>query len=113
MRRRLLLFGQRKCGWSYSQIPTWDDLLLFFSVCGQKALSDWATCYRLASTMLFEKRQSVHDVTIFGAGKQAYWHARLALLLRGEEIHHMNFGTSVPSASEFSTQQLFSDYDTQ
>lgn len=61
--------------------------------------------------MLFEKRQSVHDVTIFGAGKQAYWHARLALLLRGEEIHHMNFGTSIPSTSQFSTQQIFSDYD--
>lgn len=89
-------------------------ICFFFScVCGQKALSDWATCYRLASTMLFEKRQSVHDVTIFGAGKQAYWHARLALLLRGEEIHHMNFGTSIPSTFQFSTQQLFSDYYTQ
>ncbi|KAK8165351.1 hypothetical protein IWX90DRAFT_428626 [Phyllosticta citrichinensis] len=44
----------------------------------------------LASTMLFKKRRNVHDVTIFGAGKQAYWHARLALLLRGDEIHHLN-----------------------
>lgn len=44
----------------------------------------------LASTMLFKKRKNVHDVTIFGAGKQAYWHARLALLLRGDEIHHLN-----------------------
>lgn len=44
----------------------------------------------LASTMLFNKRQNVHDVAIFGAGKQAYWHARLALLLRGPEIHHLN-----------------------
>jgi ornithine cyclodeaminase/alanine dehydrogenase-like protein (mu-crystallin family) len=40
--------------------------------------------------MLFKKRSNVHDVTIFGAGKQAYWHARLALLLRGDEIHHLN-----------------------
>ncbi|KAK4985304.1 hypothetical protein LTR50_006055 [Elasticomyces elasticus] len=44
----------------------------------------------LASVMLFKKRRSVHTVTIFGAGKQAYWHARLALLLRGPEIHHLN-----------------------
>lgn len=43
--------------------------------------------------MLLKKRHSVHDITIFGAGKQAYWHARLALLLRGNEIHHMNFVT--------------------
>jgi ornithine cyclodeaminase/alanine dehydrogenase-like protein (mu-crystallin family) len=44
----------------------------------------------LASTMLFKKRQNVHDVVVFGAGKQAYWHIRLALLLRGPDIHHLN-----------------------
>jgi ornithine cyclodeaminase/alanine dehydrogenase-like protein (mu-crystallin family) len=44
----------------------------------------------LASTMLFKKRTNVHDLTVFGAGKQAYWHIRLALLLRGPEIHHLN-----------------------
>ena len=44
----------------------------------------------LCSTMMLKKRQSVHDVTVFGAGKQAYWHIRLALLLRGPEIHHLN-----------------------
>jgi ornithine cyclodeaminase/alanine dehydrogenase-like protein (mu-crystallin family) len=44
----------------------------------------------LASTMLLKKRQNVHTVTVFGAGKQAYWHIRLALLLKGDEIHHVN-----------------------
>ncbi|KAH7135827.1 hypothetical protein B0J11DRAFT_519343 [Dendryphion nanum] len=44
----------------------------------------------LASTMLFKKRHNVHDLVVFGAGKQAYWHIRLALLLRGPEIHHLN-----------------------
>ncbi|KXL42831.1 hypothetical protein M433DRAFT_6097 [Acidomyces richmondensis BFW] len=44
----------------------------------------------LASTMLLKKRQSVHDLTVFGAGKQAYWHIRLAMLLRPGEIHHLN-----------------------
>ena len=44
----------------------------------------------LASTMLFKKRANVHDVVVFGAGRQAYWHIRLALLLRGEDIHHLN-----------------------
>jgi ornithine cyclodeaminase/alanine dehydrogenase-like protein (mu-crystallin family) len=44
----------------------------------------------LASTMLFKKRQNVHDVTVFGSGKQAYWHIRLSLLLRGPDIHHLN-----------------------
>lgn len=44
----------------------------------------------LTSTMMLKKRHSVHDLTVFGAGKQAYWHIRLALLLRGDEIHHLN-----------------------
>lgn len=43
----------------------------------------------LASTMMFKKRHNVHDVLVFGAGKQAYWHIRLALLLRGAEVHHL------------------------
>ena len=47
----------------------------------------------LASTMLLKKRQSVHDVTVFGGGKQAYWHIRLAMLLRPGEIHHLNIVT--------------------
>lgn len=47
----------------------------------------------LASTMLLKKRQSVHDLTVFGAGKQAYWHIRLAMLLRPDEIHHLNVVT--------------------
>jgi ornithine cyclodeaminase/alanine dehydrogenase-like protein (mu-crystallin family) len=44
----------------------------------------------LASTLLFTRRSRVHSITVFGAGKQAYWHIRLALILRGEDIHHVN-----------------------
>jgi ornithine cyclodeaminase/alanine dehydrogenase-like protein (mu-crystallin family) len=44
----------------------------------------------LAATMMMKKRQNVHTVTVFGAGKQAYWHIRLSLLLRGDEIRHVN-----------------------
>jgi ornithine cyclodeaminase/alanine dehydrogenase-like protein (mu-crystallin family) len=44
----------------------------------------------LAATSLFRRRDHVHTVTIFGAGKQAYWHIRLALLMRAKEIHHIN-----------------------
>jgi ornithine cyclodeaminase/alanine dehydrogenase-like protein (mu-crystallin family) len=43
----------------------------------------------LASTLLFTKRKRVHSIAVFGAGKQAYWHLRLALILRGEDIHHV------------------------
>ena len=44
----------------------------------------------LAATMLFAKRATVNHITIFGAGKQAYWHLRLALTLRGMEIKHVH-----------------------
>ncbi|OCL02724.1 NAD(P)-binding protein [Glonium stellatum] len=54
----------------------------------QKEITAFRTA--LASTMLFKKRTNVHDLVVFGAGKQAYWHIRLALLLRGPEIHHLN-----------------------
>ena len=39
---------------------------------------------------MLQKRQNVHTVTVFGAGKQAYWHVRLALLLKGDDIRHIN-----------------------
>jgi len=40
----------------------------------------------LASMILFERRRKIGNVVVFGAGKQALWHIRLALLLRGPEI---------------------------
>lgn len=43
----------------------------------------------LAALCVFNKRKHVRTVTVFGAGRQAYWHIRLALLLRGPEIKHV------------------------
>ncbi|KAI4272070.1 MAG: hypothetical protein LQ337_005564 [Flavoplaca oasis] len=44
----------------------------------------------LAATMIFNRRINVHTICVFGAGLQALWHIRLALLLRGPEIHHVH-----------------------
>lgn len=44
----------------------------------------------LASTLLVRKRQKVTTITIFGAGRQAWWHLRLSLLLRGSTIKQVN-----------------------
>ncbi|KAL8710743.1 MAG: hypothetical protein Q9220_004761 [cf. Caloplaca sp. 1 TL-2023] len=44
----------------------------------------------LAATIIFTRRSNVHTVCVFGAGAQALWHIRLALLLRGPEIHHIH-----------------------
>lgn len=43
----------------------------------------------LASLMIFNKRKKVRTLLVFGAGTQAYWHIRLALTLRGEEIRRV------------------------
>jgi ornithine cyclodeaminase/alanine dehydrogenase-like protein (mu-crystallin family) len=43
----------------------------------------------LASLMLFNKRKKVRTLLVFGAGTQAYWHIRLALILRGQEIRRV------------------------
>ncbi|KAF2137383.1 uncharacterized protein K452DRAFT_110423 [Aplosporella prunicola CBS 121167] len=40
----------------------------------------------LAATTLFARRSAVRNVVIFGAGKQALWHARIALLLKGKAV---------------------------
>ncbi|KAL6717643.1 hypothetical protein ACLMJK_005558 [Lecanora helva] len=44
----------------------------------------------LAATMLMNRRSHLHSITVFGAGKQAEWHIRLALMLRGNDIHHID-----------------------
>ncbi|KAK1970567.1 UbiD family decarboxylase [Colletotrichum sublineola] len=44
----------------------------------------------LTSTCLLARRGQVKTVTVFGVGLQAYWHVRLALLIRGSTIRHIN-----------------------
>jgi ornithine cyclodeaminase/alanine dehydrogenase-like protein (mu-crystallin family) len=43
----------------------------------------------LVALMIFAKRKKVKTLVVFGAGKQAYWHIRLALVLRGADIKHV------------------------
>ena len=40
----------------------------------------------LGSMLLFRFRSTVENIVVFGAGKQALWHTRLAVLLRGQDI---------------------------
>jgi ornithine cyclodeaminase/alanine dehydrogenase-like protein (mu-crystallin family) len=44
----------------------------------------------LASSLLMVRRRKVKTLTVFGAGKQAYWHIRLALILRGRTIRKVH-----------------------
>jgi ornithine cyclodeaminase/alanine dehydrogenase-like protein (mu-crystallin family) len=40
----------------------------------------------LGSMLLFRFRMTMKNIVVFGAGKQALWHIRLAVLLRGQDI---------------------------
>ncbi|KAM5377274.1 hypothetical protein ACJZ2D_005093 [Fusarium nematophilum] len=44
----------------------------------------------LASTCLLARRNHVKTLTVFGSGLQAYWHLRLALMMRGSTIRHVH-----------------------
>lgn len=40
----------------------------------------------LGSMLLYRFRKTTDNIVVFGAGKQALWHVRLAIILRGEAI---------------------------
>jgi ornithine cyclodeaminase/alanine dehydrogenase-like protein (mu-crystallin family) len=40
----------------------------------------------LGSMLLYQQRKETANIVVFGAGKQALWHLRLALVLRGKDI---------------------------
>ncbi|OBT57990.1 hypothetical protein VE04_01996 [Pseudogymnoascus sp. 24MN13] len=44
----------------------------------------------LCSSLLFCRRKSFKSITVFGAGRQAFWHIRLALILRGSSLKTVN-----------------------
>ncbi|KAL8850428.1 MAG: hypothetical protein Q9221_004660 [Calogaya cf. arnoldii] len=68
----------------------------------------------LMATTIFARRTNVHTICVFGAGLQALWHIRLALLLRGPEIHHVhiinrNFERARKLMGEIYTSPSWSD----
>ncbi|KAI5288928.1 hypothetical protein KEM54_004667 [Ascosphaera aggregata] len=60
----------------------------------------------LSSSILFMRRKHVETITVFGAGRQAYWHIYLALLLRGDDIKRVN----IINRSFDRTTQLLQDF---
>lgn len=64
-----------------------DDESLPFALINAHELTAFRTA--LASLMMFGRRKKVRTLLVFGAGTQAYWHIRLALVLRGEDIHRV------------------------
>ncbi|CAI7621462.1 unnamed protein product [Penicillium glandicola] len=64
-----------------------DDESLPFALINAHELTAFRTA--LASLMMFNRRKKVRTIVVFGAGTQAYWHIRLALVLRGEDIRRV------------------------
>lgn len=44
----------------------------------------------LGSACLLSRRNHVKTITVFGSGMQAYWHVRLALMMRGSSIKNVH-----------------------
>ncbi|CAI4219901.1 unnamed protein product [Parascedosporium putredinis] len=59
----------------------------------------------LASSCLLRLRGTVQDIVVFGAGKQAYWHLRLALLQHGATVSRV----TVINRSESTARQVLAD----
>lgn len=59
----------------------------------------------LGSMLLFRLRKNVENIVVFGAGKQALWHIRLAIILQGDKIKNI----TVVNRSQKRTQALFDD----
>lgn len=56
----------------------------------------------LGIMLLYQFRKKTENVLVFGAGKQALWHVRLALLLHGDEIRKI----TIVNRSRERTEQL-------
>lgn len=59
----------------------------------------------LGSMLLFRFRKIVENIVVFGAGKQALWHIRLAVLLRGKDIRKI----TIVNRSAARTEDLLSE----
>ncbi|CAM1510788.1 Fc.00g083010.m01.CDS01 [Cosmosporella sp. VM-42] len=56
----------------------------------------------LGSMLMYRFRSATQKIVVFGAGKQALWHIRLAILLRGEDIRSI----TIVNRSSPRTQEL-------
>ncbi|KAL1600786.1 hypothetical protein SLS60_007174 [Paraconiothyrium brasiliense] len=63
----------------------------------------------LGSMLLYKDRKNTGNIVVFGAGKQALWHLRLAVLLRGTDIKHITIVNRSSQRSRELIETLKSD----
>lgn len=61
----------------------------------------------LGSMLLYRLRKSTENIVVFGAGAQARWHIRLALILRGDEIKSI----TIVNRSRARTEELIASLE--
>lgn len=64
----------------------------------------------LGSMLLFRFRKTVENIVVFGAGKQALWHIRLAVLLRGGDIRKITIVNRSTARTEDLLNELRSEH---
>lgn len=60
----------------------------------------------LASMLLYRYRKSTENIVVFGAGKQAEWHIRLAVLLKGSDIRTITIVNRSPARANLLVDSL-------
>lgn len=64
----------------------------------------------LGALLLLPRRRAVGDILVFGAGMQALWHVRLALLLRGPDVRSVTVVGRSPARTAALLRELRRDY---
>jgi ornithine cyclodeaminase/alanine dehydrogenase-like protein (mu-crystallin family) len=67
-----------------SALTLCDDLGQAIGILNAAELTGFRTA--LGSMLLYKARRATENIVVFGAGKQALWHVRLAVLLRGGDV---------------------------
>lgn len=60
----------------------------------------------LGSMLLYRYRKSTEHIVVFGAGKQAEWHIRLAVLLKGNDIRKITIVNRSPARANELVESL-------
>lgn len=67
----------------------------------------------ISAILLYTRRKETGNIVVFGAGKQALWHTRLALALRGDEIKTITFVNRTAERTRAMLEQIKKENEAQ
>ncbi|ETS76558.1 hypothetical protein PFICI_11945 [Pestalotiopsis fici W106-1] len=77
------------------------------AVLGAEELTAFRTA--MGALLLFPRRKHVQNILVFGAGKQAIWHIRIALMLRGSDVRSITVVNRSPARTAAMLAELQND----